>query len=263
MRIIDTHLHVIWMKGTDVLKMSMGGVEAAIMPTPHALPWMVSGQTLIRMWNEFLDYWVSYCKARGIELYSTLSVPFTGIDTQEMKECLKELPKYLENKRVVGVGEIGINNGTEEEVQLFETQLSMAKENNLPVIVHTPAKMEPQVVPVVNQIISIILEHDFPMERVVLDHTAKNTLETRLRTGAMVGLSVCYDKNTPDEVATMVMENRGKRKQLFVNSELGYDNDGYYSVPRAVLAMRMAGLKREEIEEVTWDNPKKFFNLTL
>lgn len=263
MRIIDPHLHAIWMKGPDILKMAMGGVEAAVMPTPHALPWIVSGQTLLRMWKDFLGYWVSYCETRGVDLYSTLSVPFTGLDAEGTEECLKQLPKYLENKRVVGIGEIGLNNGIEEEVKLFRAQLNIAREHNLPVIIHTPTPREPQVATVVNQIIDVIREENFPLERVVLDHAAENTLEIRLNAGAMVGLSVCYDKNRPDDAAQIVVENPDKRDKLLVNSEMGYDQDGYFSVPRAVLAMRMLGLKGEEIEKVTWENPKNFFNLPV
>ena len=156
-----------------------------------------------------------------------------------------------------------LDSGSEDEVKLFKTQLNIAREHNLPIVVHTPTPKEPQVLPVVNQIIDVIKGENFPMERVVLDHAAQNTLDTRLNSGAVAGLSVCYDKNRPDDAAGIVIENPDKRDKLFINSELGYDQDGYFSVPRAVLAMRMSGLSTEEIEKVTWDNPKKFFNLPV
>ena len=50
---------------------------------------------------------------------------------------------------------------------------------------------------------------------------------------------------------------------LMIGSKAGNSAGGYFSVPRAVMAMRMAGLKREEIEQVTWENPKRFFKLPL
>ena len=263
MRIIDPHVHVIWMRGPDVLTMSMAGVEAAVNPTPHALRWITSGETLLRLWNDFLNRWVSYFAARGVELYHTLAIPMAGIDAEGVEECLKQLPKYLEHERVVGIGEIGLNNGTEDEVKLFRAQLKIAKARNLPIIVHTPPPGEPQVMPVTDQIIDIIHDEGFPIERSVLDHTAKDTVKKRLMTGATVGLSVCYDKNRPEDAAEMVMENPDKRDKLFINSEFGYNNDGYFSVPRAVLELRMLGLDREEIGKVVWDNPKKFFNLPI
>lgn len=263
MRIIDPHVHVIWMRGPDVLTMSIAGVEAAVNPTPHALRWITSGDTLLTMWNDFLNRWVSYFAARGVELYHTLSIPMAGIDSEGVKECLEQLPRYLENERVVGIGEIGLNNGTDDEVRLFRAQLKIAKERNLPIIVHTPPPGEPQVLPVTDQIINIIHEENYPIERAVLDHTAKDTVDIRLAAGATVGLSVCYDKNRPDDAAEMVIEHPDKRDQIFINSEFGYNNDGYFSVPRAVLSLRMKGLDREEIKRVVWDNPKRFFNLPI
>jgi predicted metal-dependent TIM-barrel fold hydrolase len=43
---------------------------------------------------------------------------------------------------------------------------------------------------------------------------------------------------------------------------MGGGNEDYFSMPMVILAMRMLGLKREEIEQVTRGNPKKFFNIT-
>ena len=56
MRIIDPHLHTDRMKGKDLETLSVAGVEAAILPTPHLLPWIVSADTLFRMWDNFLDF---------------------------------------------------------------------------------------------------------------------------------------------------------------------------------------------------------------
>ncbi len=263
MRIIDPHLHVDRMKGKDVETLSMAGVEAAILPTPHLLPWLVSAETLLRMWRNFLNFEVNHAKSLGIDIGVTLGVPFYGLDTEAVNECLEQLPQYLENENVVGLGEIGLDAGTEDEVKLFKAQLNIAKEHNLPVIVHTTTPMEPQVVPVVNQIIDVIKGEHFPMDRVVLDHTGRDTLKTRLDSGAMVGLSLCYDKLRPEDAAEIVFEHPDERDRLLINSEFGYSGEGYFSVPRAVLSMRRLGLKREEIEKVTWDNPKRLFNLPI
>ena len=113
------------------------------------------------------------------------------------------------------------------------------------------------------QIIKVIEEERFPLNRAILDHTGLNTLKTRLSSGAMVGLSVCYDKLRPEDAAEVVAKYPNQRNQLLINSEFGYSGEGYFSVPRAVLSMRRIGLKREDIETVTWDNPKEFFNLGI
>jgi len=263
MRIIDPHLHTDRMKGKEVETISIAGVEAGIIPTAHLLPWLVSAETLFRMWRNYLDFQVNHSQSLGIVLRVALGVPFYGLETEALKECLQQLPKYLEHKNVVAMGEIGLDAGIEDEVKLFRTQLNIAKEQNLPIIVHTPTPMEPQAAIVIKQIIKVINEEKFPIEKAVLDHTGLNTLKVRLDSGAKVGLSLCYDKLRPEDAATVVAENMDKSDQLLINSEFGYAAEGYYSVPRAVLAMRRIGLTRDQIEKVTWDNPKKLFNLPV
>ena len=262
MRIIDSHLHVDRIKGKDLEALSMAGVEAGVLPTPHLLQWIVSQETLLRMWRQFLEFGVKHSKSLGIELYVTLGIPFYGLETEAIEGCLKELPKYLEHERVIGLGEIGLDAGIEDEVRLFRAQLRIAKERNLPAIVHTPTPMEPQAAPVLEKIIHVMKEEKFPLERAILDHTGRNTLKTRLASGAMVGLSLCYDKLKPEDAAEIVAENPDCDR-LTINSEFGYSGEGYYSVPRAVLSMRRLGLKREAIEKVTWENPREFFNLPI
>ena len=57
-------------------------------------------------------------------------------------EKLEDLKKYLDNDKVVAVGEIGLDyywvkDNKEEQKALFEKQLKIAEEKNLPVVIHS------------------------------------------------------------------------------------------------------------------------------
>jgi len=67
----------------------------------------------------------------------------------------------------------------------------------------------------------------------------------------------------PEMAAEIVLKNPDKRDKLVVNDELAWSKDGYFSVPRTIMAMRILGLNRKEIEKVTFENPKRFFNLRI
>lgn len=263
MRMIDPHLHIDRMKGKEVETLSMAGVEGAVLPTPHILQWMVSAETLFRMWRMFLEFEVNHSESLGMTVFVTLGVPFYGLDTESIATALEKMPDYLDHPAVVGLGEIGMDAGIPDEEKLFRAQLNIAKEHQKPVIVHTPTPMEPQAREVFAQIVKVIESERFPLDRVIFDHTGRNTLKERLDTGAMVGLSLCYDKLRPEDAAEIVADYDDYRPQLLVNSEFGYSGEGYYSVPRSVLSMRRLGLKRDVIESVTWDNPKRFFDLSI
>ena len=267
MRITDIHLHTPRMVGADMESISVGGVEAAIAPTEHCITGMNSGEAIKQYWRRLLGYEISHAKSLGIELFIGLAVPYYGVTPEGIEECLLEIPKYFkENEdRVVAIGETGLNVGIDDEIKPFKAHLRLAKELNLPVIVHTACPNEPEdiVISTTRQAINIIKEENFPIDKVVMDETGFNTIEMRLDSGAMVNLGVCYDKLRPDDVAEIVKRYPEKRDKLMISSMVGNSGGGYFSCPRAVLAMRMAGLKHTEIEQVTWENPRDFFKLPI
>jgi len=263
MKIIDAHVHMDRMAGEDILRMAWGGVEVGIIPTPHLMSGLFYPNTLIELWEKTLGYMVEYGASMGIDCYTTLSVPFYGLTNEGYDECLRMLPQYLKEDRVVGIGEIGLDNGNEHELRLFKAQLGMAKEYNLPIIVHSPTPREPQVQKLTTQIINVLKEEKFLLNRAVVDHTGKSTFEERLNSGVVTGLSICYDKLTAEEAAELVINNPDKRDMITLGSELGYGGAGHLSLVKVAWAMRMGGMSREEIEKVMWDNPKNFFNLLV
>ncbi len=263
MRFIDPHLHTDMIDDINLEKLAMAGMEAAVIPSPHMLKGLFTAETVLQLWRRLLDFEIKSLKSMCVEGYVALSIPFYGLTPEAVEECLEQLPKYLKNERVVGMGEIGLDVGIEDEAKLFRAQLRLAKAHNLPIIVHSPIRLAPQAPTVIKQIVNVINEEKFPLDRVILDHTGESTFDYRVNTGAMVGLSVCHDKMPPEIAAQYVFKNLDKRNKLVINSELGYGNDGYFSIPRVILAMRILGLKREEIEKVIFENPKKFFNLPI
>ena len=113
------------------------------------------------------------------------------------------------------------------------------------------------------QIIKVLKEEKFPLDKAVLDHSGKNTIPVRLKSGCVTGLSICYDKLTAEEVSEMVEQNPADRDKIIIGSELGYGGAGHLSLVKAAWAMKMDGMPVSEIERVTWDNPKKLFNLPV
>jgi predicted metal-dependent TIM-barrel fold hydrolase len=263
MRLIDSHIHMDRMAGEDILRMAWAGCEAAVIPSPHLMSGLFEAKTLIELWEKTLNYMVKYAASMGIDVYVALAVPFYGLAHEGYDECLKKLPEYLKEKRVIGMGEIGLDTGNEHEQYLLKAQLAMAKERNFPVILHTPTPRQPQTSEVTPQIIDFLKKEQFPLEKAVLDHSGKNTIPLRLKSGCITGLSICYDKLTAEEVSEIVRNNPVDRDKIIIGSELGYGGAGHLSIVKAAWAMKMDGMTVKEIEKVTWDNPKRIFNLPV
>jgi predicted metal-dependent TIM-barrel fold hydrolase len=263
MRLIDAHIHMDRMAGEDILRLAWAGLEVAVIPSPHLMSGLFYPKTLFELWEKTLNYMVKYAASMGIEVYVALAVPFYGITAEGYDECLQKLPEYLKEKRVIGMGEIGLDTGNEHEQYLLKAQLAMARERNLPVILHTPTPRQPQTPEVTPQIIDFLKKEKFPLEKAVLDHSGRNTIPVRLKSGCITGLSICYDKLTAEEVSEVVRHNPADRDRIIIGSELGYGGAGHLSLAKAAWCMKMDGMPVKEIERVTWDNPRRIFNLPV
>ena len=263
MRFIDAHLHSDMIEDIQLQKLVMMGMEAAIVPSPHMFLGNPPLDTLFRVWERFTTLEVTTAQTLGYESFASLSVPFIGLGQSDTEKALAVLPDFLENERVVAMGEIGLDTGTEYEKDLFREHLRIAKAHNLPVILHTPIRLAPQGTKVTPLIYEIIKEEGFPAERCVFDHAGEATLDFRVSTGGMVGLSICWDKMPPEVAARYVIDNPDKRDKIIINSELGGEGNDYFMVPRVMLAMKLFGLDKATIDEVCFRNPKDFFELAL
>jgi predicted metal-dependent TIM-barrel fold hydrolase len=185
-------------------------------------------------------------------LFVALAVPYYGVTPEGIEECLKALPDYYQKHkdRIVAIGGTGLNVGIEDEVKPFREHLRLARKLGLPAIVHTACPNEPEdiVLRTSRQAIEICREENFPLEKVVLDETGLNTVEMRLKSGAMVNLGICYDKLRPDDIPAVIKKYPDKKDKFMLSSMVGNSGGGYFSVPRAAMAMRMAGMKHKDIE---------------
>ena len=263
MRFIDAHLHTDMIEDAQLQKLVMMGMEAAVIPSPHMFLGTHDADAVLLLWERFLTMEANTAKTLGFEAFASLSVPFFGVNRKDAETCLARLPEFLSHERVVAMGEIGLDCATDFEVELFREHLRLARAHDLPVILHTPIRLAPQGPVVTPQVLDIIKEEGFPVERCVFDHAGEETLDFRMTTGGMVGLSICWDKMPPEAAARYVIDHPDERRKLIINSELGGQDNDYFMVPRVMLAMRLFGLDRTTIDEVCWGNPHSFFDLPL
>lgn len=263
MRFIDAHLHTDMIEDVQLQKLVMMGMEACVIPSPHMFLGSRDADAVLLLWERFLTLEVNTATTLGFQAYVSLSVPFFGVTAKDAEKCLAKLPDFLQNERVVALGEIGLDCATDFEADLFREHLRLAKEHDLPVILHTPIRLAPQGPTVTPRIFEIIQEEGFPVEQCVFDHAGEETMDFRMQTGGMVGLSVCWDKMPPEAAARMVIDRPEWRRRLIVNSELGGQDNDYFMVPRVMLAMRLMGLDKQTIDQVCWETPRDFFDLPL
>ena len=99
-------------------------------------------------------------------------------------------------------------------------------------ILHTPIRLAPQGQTVLPQVFEIIKEEGFPVERCVFDHAGEETLDFRMSTGGMVGLSHLLGQDAAGgRPRATSSTTRRWRDKIIINSELGGEGNDYFMVP--------------------------------
>ena len=127
---IDTHCHISYEYYDDIDKIIIDNKDA------NVLKMIVSGcdTKSIHEVISLIDNYES--------LYATIGYHPSEVEkvTDDDLKCLKDY--FFSNKKIIGIGEIGLDyyygkNDKEKQIILFEKQLKIAEELNLPVVIHS------------------------------------------------------------------------------------------------------------------------------
>ena len=135
---IDTHIHADARSGEDFKEMYQAGIDRAITCSyyPYRIP---HEMILLNHLNRILEYDTNRAGEYGIDLKVALGIHPTNsnIDPENIFDCIYG---WIENRAIVAIGEIGLEDLTDNEIDIFKRQLDIADETGSKVIIHTPRK---------------------------------------------------------------------------------------------------------------------------
>jgi len=255
--IIDPHMHMISRNTNDYDRARLAGVECCIEPAFWSGQDKQHAESFFDYFEQIIDFETKRAdRTAGIDHYVTIGLEPKEANYPEMAErVMDRVPEYLARDNVVGVGEIGLDQGTEEEEYAFRRQLRMAEERELPVIVHTPHTNKPEGT---ERIVEMIRDEGVTQERIVIDHNTENTVDTTAETDCWMGFTL-YPGKIDDETAIDILEEYGTDKTM-LNSAADWDPSDPLAVPKARDKMLDRGWDREEVRKVVFENPYEFFD---
>jgi len=259
MRIFEPHIHMISRITDDYVAMANAGVELVLEPAFWLGQPRTQVGTFVDYWDALLGFEVTRARQFGIEHVCTLSVnPREANNLKLAEAALEILPSYLGRDRVVGVGEIGFDDITEAETEIFRRQLVLAQKTGLPALVHTPHRKKAFGT---QRSIEVSREAGFPFERLLLDHATEETIEMILESGAWAGFTVYPNtKLSPERAANMIMQFGVDR--MMVNSSADWGPSTAMSVPLTIVELKKRGMPAAKIQQLVWDNPFRFYDQT-
>lgn len=250
---IDTHIHGDARTGEDFSKMYLSGIDIAV--TCAYYPYKIDNDSiLLNHLMRILNYDTKRAEEQGLELKVALGIHPTNTNVNG-EIIFENLYKWIENKDIIAIGEIGLENLTEDEYRIFKKQLDIAEETKSNVIIHTPRRNKSEVL---NKILEILPQHISP-ELVVIDHINQAVIEQVISTDYTLGLTVQPKKMDKTE-AISILDEYGFDKFL-LNSDISNMPSDPLSVPKTIRELKKLRFNQKEIDKVSQKNAENFFKI--
>ena len=145
---IDPHIHVTSRTTDDYEAMRKAGIVAIIEPAF----WLGQPRTEAASFKDYFSSLVGWERFRakqfGIVHYCTIGLNSKEANNEPLAEQVMELlPLYAGKQGVVAIGEIGYDDQTAAEDKFYRLQLELAKDMDLPVMIHTPHRDKKKALP--------------------------------------------------------------------------------------------------------------------
>lgn len=256
MRYFDPHIHMVSRTTDDYENMAAAGIVGVVEPAF----WQGQPRTNVGSFIDYYDLLIGWERFRasqfGILHYCTMGLNPKEANNLEMAaDVLAILPRYLAKDGVVAVGEIGYDDITPAEEDALLKQMEMAKEFELPILIHTPHRDK---VTGTQRTLDAIKEVGVAPEMVLVDHLNEVTLPLVLESGVWRGHSVYPDTKMSEPRMVALLQEYGTERMV-VNSAADWGKSDPLKVPKVGQLMLESGFTEGQVSKVLFENPIEFY----
>ncbi len=257
MKYIDLHAHMISRTTDDYHKMALSGCVALSEPAFWAGYDRRSADVFADYFNHLTDFEPKRAAEYGIQHYTWLCLnPKEAEDRELTKQVLKIIPEFLERPNVLGIGEIGLNRVTRNELASFKDHVDLALEHNQLIHIHTP-HLEDKWKGTKVIVETLAADGRIDPSRVMVDHAEEHTIPMILDAGFWTGVTLYPVTKTSPGRAVDMFERYGTER-ICVASACDWGPSDPVAVPQFALEMRRRGHGDDLINEIIYENPKRF-----
>ena len=251
MMLLDPHIHMTARTTDDYQAMAAAGIVAVIEPAF----WLGQPRTSVDTYKDYLSSlvgWERFSASQfGIKHYCTIGLNSKEANNPALAEAVMEiLPLYACKEGVVAIGEIGYDDMTTAEDKYFRLQLELAKELNLPVMIHTPHRDKKSGT---SRSMDVCIEHGLEPDRVIVDHNNEETVREVLDRGFWAAFTIYPHTKMGNERMVEVVRHYGCDR-IIVDSSADWGVSDPLAVPKTALLMQQRGIPQAQIEAVCYQN---------
>jgi len=259
MRYIEPHGHMVSRTTDDYEAMVTAGCQAVCEPAF----WAGFDRGSVDGFRDYFRQLTEYEPARAAKYllphYCWLCInPKESEDLALAADVLAMIPEYLDRPNVLGIGEIGLNRNTRNELRVLEQHVELAVTQAQLILVHTP-HLEDKLKGT-RLILDVLRAHPgVDASRVIVDHVEEHTLRLVLDAGFWAGITLYPDsKSSPARAVDMIEMCGGER--LWMNSACDWGVSDPLAVPKTALEMRRRGHSAERVDQLLFRNPHQFLS---
>jgi hypothetical protein len=259
MHYIEPHAHMVSRVTNDYVAMVTAGCRAVCEPAF----WAGFDRSSVDGFRDYFSQLTEHEPKRaarfGLPHFSWLCInPKESEDLKLADDVLAIIPDFLDRPNVLGIGEIGLNKNSRNEIAVLEKHVELAASRDQLILVHTP-HLEDKLKG--TRLIVDVLKNDrrIKPEKVLIDHVEEHTVEIALDAGFWGGITLYPEsKCTPPRAIDMV-EIYGSER-LWLNCACDWGNSDPLAVPKTAMEMRKRGHSEEAIDRLIYGNPVRFLS---
>ncbi|MGA2685883.1 MAG: TatD family hydrolase [Verrucomicrobiota bacterium] len=259
MRYIEPHAHMVSRVTDDYERMAVAGCEAVCEPAF----WAGFDRSSV---DGFYDYFCQLTEHEpkraakfGLKHFSWLCInPKEAEDVKLAREVIGLIPEFLDRPNVLGIGEIGLNKNSRNELKVLEMHVELAAQHDQLILVHTPHLEDKWKG---TRLILDVLKSDRRIrpERVIIDHVEEHTVGLVLDAGFWAGMTLYPETKCSPARAIDMFETYGQ-EQIWLNSACDWGVSDPLAVPKTALEMKKRGHHAAVIDKIVYYNPQQFLS---
>ena len=257
MRYIEPHGHMVSRTTNDYIAMATAGCQAVCEPAFWAGFDRSSANGFYDYFRQLTEFEPKRAAKFGLAHYTWLCInPKESEDVKLAEDVIAFIPQFLEAPTVLGIGEIGLNKNSRNELKVLEMHVDLAAQHDQLILVHTP-HLEDKLKG--TRLIVDLIKHDSRIkpERVIIDHVEEHTIKIVKDAGMWAGMTLYPESKCSPARAIDMLDVFGS-DQIWMNSACDWGVSIPLAVPHTALEMRKRGWTAEQIDKVIYQNPAKF-----
>jgi predicted metal-dependent TIM-barrel fold hydrolase len=257
MKYIDHHAHMVSRTTDDYQQLALTGCVAVTEPAFWAGWDRSTAEGVEDYFRQLTEFEPQRAGQYHIQHYAWMAMnPKESDDRGLSREVLARIPKFLDRPTVLGIGEIGLNRVTRNEIDTYTEQVELAVKHRQLILIHTP-HLEDKLK---GTRISVDVLRRVPgiePGRVLVDHAEEHTVRMVLDGGYWAGLTLYPQTKVSAARAADIIEKFGADR-MCVAGACDWGPSDPIAVPRFIMEMRRRRHPDELIHRIVFENPVRF-----